>query len=177
MKTKMIRYLLIGVVSCFMHNGINAQSNLVQGSQTISLKYGGGRYSLGTYGQADYGWTYREKLLLRGSVSFEYAKVGSSRLQVGKLNLDNSFNVFGLAQKFYGNVVVGVGIGSEASYSSRNPIRNSKFLYGGNIGFELDYFVLKKLSIKAEFLQHYMHNSFISPWYWTSSIGLCYVLN
>lgn len=154
-----------------------SQSNLVQGSQTISAKYGGGRYSLGRYGQLDYGWTYKEKFLLRGALSYEKAIVGSTNIELGRLNVDNTFTIFNLGQRFYGNVVVGVSGGLEASYSTRNPLRVSKFLFGGDLGLELDLFITKKISLKAEFLQHYMYRSNISPWFWTSSIGISYVLN
>lgn len=155
----------------------SAQSNLVKGSQVVSARFGGGKYSFGKFGQVDFGLAYQEKLLVRFGVSYERGLVGSTELAVGRVNVDHSFNLFDLKDRLYVNAVAGGYFGYESIESTRNPLSNTNFIFGANLGAEIDVFVTKKISMKGEFLQYYMQNSNLSPWFYTGTIGVSYVIN
>jgi len=170
---KKIYLLLLLMLSL---NGM-AQSNLVKGSKTISLKYGGGKYSIFNYYQSDVNWCYREKLMLRGSLSYEKAIIESTALSVGRINIDHGFNMFDLSDRFYFNAIAGGYFGFEASKSLRNPLSRREFVFGAAAGLEADVFLSRSLSLKVEFLQYYMQNSAVSPWFYTGTVGVSYVFN
>lgn len=154
-----------------------AQSNLVKGSKIVDLKFGGGKYSLLKYGQVDFGYQYKEKLYARVGLSYESAEVGSTALTVGRVNLDNGFTLLDIQDKVFFNLITGVYFGYESTKSLRNPISSNAFVFGGDFGFEVDVFLTKRLSAKAEILQYYMKNSAVSPWFYTGTVGLSYVFN
>lgn len=174
MKTKKM-ILICGLslisISCL------GQSNLVKGSKYIGAKFGGGEHSLGKYGSFELGWCWKEKFYLRSTMSYEYASISSTKLNVGRINVDPIINIFDIEQRLYVNGVVGGFFGFENSKSTRNPISTNKFVFGGNAGLELDFYLNERFSIKAEFLQYYMQNSQISPWFYTGTMGLSYIIN
>lgn len=166
-------FLTLCVLTIFSCHG----QTISKGSRYVSFKYGSGKYSSFSYGQADLGWMYSDKLGLRLSLSLEKAELESTNLSVGRINLDHSFNVLNVKNRFYVNPILGAYVGYEAISSTRDPLSERNFVFGANAGLELDLVLFKSLSAKAEFLQYYMQNSSVSPWFYTGTIGISYSFN
>lgn len=164
--------LLIVLLSARISVG---QTNLVRGSKYVSLKYGLSRYSP-LFVQGDFGWMYNEKMALRFSGLYENGKVGSTMLQYSGGTCEQLFTVF-----TYKRVSGGLGIGAYGGYewlkSERNPLSKSGWVYGALASGEVDIAVGDKGAIKFEFTQYYLKNAQLSPWFYSGTVGFCYIIN
>ena len=170
-KMMLVAFLLVTGVSY-------SQGNLVKGSKYLGLKYGMSKYSIPTYGMLEFGWCFKEKMVLKPFLTYEHGNVGSTIFNIGGIGSDISFNLFGVKNRFYANAGIGAHGGMEFLDSDRNPkLTEFALVFGGRAFVELDYSIGKKVSLKAEFSEWYSHNSNLGNCYYTGSIGVIYVLN
>lgn len=170
-----MRSLLFTAIFCVLGIHCFGQTNLVRGSKYVSLKYGVSRYSP-LFVQGDFGWMYNEKMSLRFSGLYENGKVGSTLLQYSGGTCEQLFTIF-TYKRVSGSLGAGAYGGYEWLKSERNPLKKSGWIYGALASGEVDIAVGDKGAIKVEFTQYYMKNSQLSPWFYTGTVGFCYIIN
>jgi hypothetical protein len=150
----------------------------VKGGKFISLKYGFSKYSVPTYFNVDYGFSFKDKMVLRASAFFEHGTVGSTKFNIPGLAADFSYNVFGIKNRLFGNLSLGGFSALELLSSDRNSsLGITQFIFGGKASAELDLILSRRFSLKYEFSHYYAHKSQLGNWYYTNTLGLCFILN
>jgi hypothetical protein len=172
-----MRKALVIVLILFAPIGLFAQSNLVKGSKYVALKYGLSKYSLPSYVHAEFGSAFKEKMVFRSGVGYEYGNVGTTVFNVVYLNADYMYNLFDIKSRLFINGGLGAVGGLELIKSSRNPLKDQSLIYGARAMVEADYLIGNKWAVKAEFSEWYVRRSLIGNWYYTITLGVAYVIN
>ncbi len=165
------------IICVFIFNSLFSQSNLVKGSKFIGFKYGMSKYSIPNYYHLEYGACVKEKMILRIGVGYEYGAVYTTKFNNEYLNLDFIYNVYSFKNKFSFNFGLGAVGGMEHTYSIRNPFSNLIPIYGFRGVGEIEYLLRDRFSIKAEFAQWYLPESYLGNLFFTGTIGLSCVIN
>lgn len=154
------------------------QTNMVTGNKAIGIHYGLSKYSIGTYGGADFQWMFKEKLLFLGTASYEFGRVGSTEFHLPTLSAGIMYNFYNYKNKF-GFSVLGQGMAGiengRSTYTSVRPY--NKFVYGGKLGLEASLVTSAKTSIKMNFTEWYAQGSNVGNWFYTFSVGIMFNLN
>lgn len=164
---------VFGLLMCY------GQSNLVKGSQYLGLKYGMSKYSVLTYGQLEYGWCFKEKMVLRPYIGYEHGRVGSTDLNIPSLGVDYMHSIFSLAEnRIYANLGAGGFGGHEFIQSNRNDTQKmNKWIVGARAFYEMDFYITDRFSLKGQFSQWYSPLSNLGNWHYDITLGCIYVIN
>ncbi|MFT6441362.1 MAG: hypothetical protein ACJASM_000899 [Salibacteraceae bacterium] len=171
---KMIVFMLFLVAA----QNSNAQANnMVKGSKYVAFNYGFSKYSVPTYFDAEFGFSFKEKMVFRTSVFYEHGKVGSTILNYTGITADYMFNIFHWNSKVYWNVSIGPHGSFENIKSDRTDLFANTFVYGGRLGTSLNFGLSERLSMNVEFTEWYNRRSKLGLWHYTGVVGLCYLIN
>lgn len=154
-----------------------AQTNMVKGNLALGVKYGGGLHSFGRFGEVELDWMFKEKMMLRGNLGFEFGSIETTDFKIPSFSLGYVYSMFRIKSIVTFNVVGSGVIGYEFLENNIYRERNiNSFLYGGRLGLESDFRLGDKVGLRTEFSEWFLSGGNMGSWFYTGTIGLIFNL-
>lgn len=167
---------------CFLHacsvlmgqteenfNFNSLQVKHLKGIKGIELNYGGGG-NAGKYLQGMFTMYHKDKWMGGIGLNMEDVSIGITHVKDYLVRYTSYFTVANIKQRLYFNITAGVFAGMETIYpytSSDGTFvfsKTNKFLYGGALGGNIEFYLVHRFSITATGEQFYNPASPLGAW-------------
>ncbi len=175
----MNKTIAIIITLLWWHVGVSQSSyggnsiNHAKGIKTISLMYGGTKYSPFRYAKAEFGYFFQDNLVMRSGLNWDKGEVGQTNYWDLKVNAGIGGSIYDIGNKFYINLYGGAQCGLERTFNRPYQQKDFHFVYGGFAAAEMEYFI-GNFGIVGEFQEYLTLGSPFGNLHWSLSFGLKY---